>query len=688
MANIDWTGDTTDTPDTPPPVTPISTQPLPRTTAPMADPLGAPASNGFGNPAYDRVADVYRRQTTGRYNPTMSDVSQWGTNINDNYLANIQSAISTWWQQYQKDNPTGAPAGDTSGSPDTTSTPGAPGSKTPGDRPPQVQNLEQMLQRGGNPNDIARDINRLYGLTTGNEVYYDPQRNIMVTPWSGYFANGPTGWQWAGTHPEGQGGPTTGAPLNYQQQLAYIKSKLGRDLTPAEMTSVRAKFGGTEHDTTSPAILDQVITYLKGAGGTGTGTGARSPFQPLDNSLSGTYTDAINVIRDRYKQYYGRDITDAQLSALTQKYGLTPDVTGTQGTPGTRQTTTKIDANLTGSADQALAYINGEAQRVLGRQLTSAEVQQAASMIGYSGGQVTGAQVNQILGALDGMVPMSGGTQGTPGSTHTYTGSDLNRILQELYNGVGASGTGGPGVNGPGTNGAGGGGNPGGYTDPSSQIYLNQVMQRLLELRTPTTDPWQNILQLFGLNRVNNLQGDPYTAGNDAALIAKYRDPLTQARDTAKQQALEEISRRGMGASSGLLSHRMGQIDQGYEQGLAKGANDLGVRAVDESQRRQDESLQILSNLLNVNRSGVDRQNANYDQALSVAKLFPDFDEKRLQDLLAASGEGPNSSGLLANINELAKLGNNINNTNNANSQNNSALWGQIIGALLGQLTH
>ena len=423
---------------------------------------------------------------------------------------------------------------------------------------------------------------------------------------------------------------------------------------------------------------------IPGGGGSAAPTAAapsaptsRAAFVPLDAGLSGSYSDAVQVIRDRYRQYYGTEMSEAQLGALKQQYGFTADTAGTSGTAGTRARANRLDPGMTGTADQAVAYLQGEAQRLLGRSLTDAEIQQAAASVGYTGSQVTGAMVNSILGGIEAQAPMTGGSAGTAGSSRTYTAADINPILQQLYSGVSGGGPSGPMGPGP------GGRNPGGYTDESSKLFLDQVLQRLMELRTPTRDPMEDFLKLQGLQRFQSLQGAPYTAGDDAAMVTHYRDPMTQARDSAKAQAAEELSRRGVTPGSGLFQRRMGEIDRTYQTNVAQGATALGVKAVDEKQRRADQSLSVLMNLLNVNRSGADRQNARYDQALNVAKMLPDFDQSRLDALLRASGEGPNSVGMMSNLTQLANLGFTQNRANAQDSQANSAAWGQMIGALL-----
>lgn len=51
----------------------------------------AAGASSFGHPTLDRIAEIWRR-ATGR-TPTRAEVSQWGTNINDQYLRQIETTI-------------------------------------------------------------------------------------------------------------------------------------------------------------------------------------------------------------------------------------------------------------------------------------------------------------------------------------------------------------------------------------------------------------------------------------------------------------------------------------------------------------------------------------------------------------------------------------------------------------------
>jgi hypothetical protein len=231
--------------------------------------------------------------------------------------------------------------------------------------------------------------------------------------------------------------------------------------------------------------------------------------------------------------------------------------------------------------------------------------------------------------------------------------------------------------------------NPGGYDDPSSVLFLNEVMDYLNRLKSQQNqqNPYEALLQLYGLNQVNNLSGAPYTSGQDAALRARYLEPLTQARDQALQMNKERIGARGMLPSSGMLDVLNRGTQQGYEKAVGAAANDTAIQAINEQQRRQMEQLAILTQLLGVSQQSQDRSNALGQSVVNTAQVFPNFDRQRMMDLLAASGEGASSpSSVLSGLTGLGNLNLNASNSAYGQSQNNAAAWGQILGYLFGHM--
>lgn len=259
-------------------------------------------------------------------------------------------------------------------------------------------------------------------------------------------------------------------------------------------------------------------------------------------------------------------------------------------------------------------------------------------------------------------------------------GNDQEYALQRMMQAEGA-----PEAAGAAASGAAGstsGTNPGGYTDPSSVLYMNQLLSRLSQANQPQDNSIMDLLKSLALKRVDSLNAPPYSAADEQALIAKYREPLTQARDAAYQRNKETASAHGYAPSSGLLRYMDTQTNQGYEQGIAQGSNQMAVNAIAQKQANAQQQLSILSSLLSANNNTVDRTNSQADHALDIAKMFPDFDAARLQQLLQA-GSDTGASSALGSLTSLGNLNLNTIGMNNANDQAAAEAWGKLYAQLL-----
>lgn len=258
-------------------------------------------------------------------------------------------------------------------------------------------------------------------------------------------------------------------------------------------------------------------------------------------------------------------------------------------------------------------------------------------------------------------------------------GQDRNYIIDRINRGDGALAV----RNGTLAKYGGGGGNVGqfGYDDPSSLLYLSSVMNRLQELQQPRHDPVQDQLAAYIQQLVAKSQQAPYTAGDDAALIARYREPLTQARDAELRRNREQASRKGYLPSSGLLRRLDTDTSNAYIRGMAQSSNDLGVRAVDEQNARALQAVQALSGLVQTNRQEQDRQDAVANERVRLSALFPEFDERRLNTLLGASGETPGAA--ISGLTGLGNLGLNATALNNRNSADSGAALADFLYRLM-----
>jgi hypothetical protein len=220
--------------------------------------------------------------------------------------------------------------------------------------------------------------------------------------------------------------------------------------------------------------------------------------------------------------------------------------------------------------------------------------------------------------------------------------------------------------------------NPGGYTDPSSVLFFQQLMQRLNQANQPQDNSLMDQLKALAQARITSLGQAPYSAADEQALITKYRDPLTQARDAAYARNKETASAHGYAPSSGLLRRMDTQTNQGYERGIAQGANQMGVDAVALKNSNAAQQLQVLSSLIAADNQRFDRTAQQGDAAVNIAKMFPDFDQQRLDQLLRAGSDTGGSNALQS----LIGLGN-LNLNTYATDAANSAAWGKLIASLI-----
>lgn len=219
----------------------------------------------------------------------------------------------------------------------------------------------------------------------------------------------------------------------------------------------------------------------------------------------------------------------------------------------------------------------------------------------------------------------------------------------------------------------------------STQLYVNEILARLEALRQPVNDPMLPLLQSLALQRVNSLQGDPYTAGDNAALIAKYQQPLTDARDAELQRRKEELSARNIGPSSGLYQQQLADVGSAYTKGVAGISNNLAVQAIDEKNRRAQEALSILASLVGAGQQQRSEVNAQANDLLRVAALLPGLDESRLQLLLQASGD-PSANTSLSALTSLAGLSQNASAQNSLISQQNAEAMGAYIANIIASM--
>lgn len=220
--------------------------------------------------------------------------------------------------------------------------------------------------------------------------------------------------------------------------------------------------------------------------------------------------------------------------------------------------------------------------------------------------------------------------------------------------------------------------------DPNASLLINTILSRLQQLQKPVDTTAQDAYAKQALDRVQQLSGAPFTDPQSQALITKMRDPLTQARDQAKQQAAEQLSRRGIGPTSGVFVDTMSKIDQAYERGIASGTNSLAVKGIDQQTQNAMQQLQILNSIVEMNRATQNQQEGLSSQLVPTAASLTNFDSSRLDQLLRASGSaGGDPTSLISALTGLGGLGIQQQGLNNSANSANAYALAQMVYALM-----
>ena len=221
------------------------------------------------------------------------------------------------------------------------------------------------------------------------------------------------------------------------------------------------------------------------------------------------------------------------------------------------------------------------------------------------------------------------------------------------------------------------------YNNSSQSLLLNAVMQRMNMLQQPADTSMSDLFAKMGLAQVDKLSGAPFTDTQNAALLTQHMQPLTQARDATKQQAAEQLSRRGIGPTSGVFIDTMNKIDQSYQQGVAGVTNTLNQQGIDQTTKNQQMQMQILSSLSNMQNANNQTADQRSMELMQAAGMPFNTDLQTLQALTNAGGSGGDASSLISSLLGIGNL--NQSGTSYANQQNgaNSQAIGSVIGYIL-----
>lgn len=170
------------------------------------------------NDPYARIRALYAQVTGGKYQPTDKEVSQWGTNIDANYLSKIQQAIGSWWTNYNTSQPTTT----------STTTP----TTSPSVTTPQPQSLLDFANIGG-PNTLTAPFTGTFNApnTSVGSWWEDiPELNLPTFKQADPFA------------------PTTAADVTKDPGYAFLLGEGQRGVAQSAAARGLTNSGGTLKD--------------------------------------------------------------------------------------------------------------------------------------------------------------------------------------------------------------------------------------------------------------------------------------------------------------------------------------------------------------------------------------------------------------------------------------------------------
>lgn len=365
---------------------------------------------------------------------------------------------------------------------------------------------------------------------------------------------------------------------------------------------------------------------------------------------------------------------------------------------------TPLAPTQTGSAQEAVTYLNGISHSMGGGDLSQAELAQYAAMVGYKEGQpVTGDMVNRIAAAMmkaKGYGGASGGGGGTgspgptgttpPGAGGTYTSNNpfddpatrdyidlLNSRIQDLLK---------PRV------------------DPSLDAFMKMITDRAGALNTPYTNPDAAPLQDWMRKYFAQLQGPTYTPGQQDVIQTQALDPLERQRQQELKSVATVMASRGITPGSGPYLQMERDINQKFDAMRAQTQSGLAVNEINQGRQNQaqatnvggqlasftqgqfannesraNDAVSLFGSIPQLNLAEFSTQQNRANQAVTLGKQIPDIAQQRMaQAISLLNGSNVNPAQLLQSLQGFQQQGINQNGAD-------SAFWGNLIALIAKQ---
>lgn len=252
------------------------------------------------------------------------------------------------------------------------------------------------------------------------------------------------------------------------------------------------------------------------------------------------------------------------------------------------------------------------------------------------------------------------------------------------------------------------------FDDPSTRLFTDLIKNQLGTLSQPVNDPTTTAMMALissrlpgmlsggggsggnallgdflniGRQRMQELQAEPFSAGEEQAMKTRTMEEVEQLRTAGKQRATEDAARRGLGESSGVLQAQYRDVDRGIDAARAKGANDLMLAIAQERQRRKDAAVGIGQSLsqagaadAQLRQGDAQLQFSRENAATGLMKMLADMSAGLRGETDARRKESLGLAGLLADL-PVQRLQLMLNVLNGSGGNNPASLASQIAQA-------
>jgi hypothetical protein len=244
------------------------------------------------------------------------------------------------------------------------------------------------------------------------------------------------------------------------------------------------------------------------------------------------------------------------------------------------------------------------------------------------------------------------------------------------------------------------------FSDPTTQPLMQAWRQRMNQLNVPAPNNNDIASRIYGKggewdffsgqtkNRISELQQEPFSAGEEAALKARYLDGIVKERDTARQQMRERLGAMGHAPTDGAMAQADIDVERQFGQNYGRALGDMTLYQSEERQRRRNQAQQLAELLqssgltagqvvANLRQQEWGNNQALGRERLQTSALPSELSRERMQMLSQLlNGQGMDPSSIMSG---LQSIGSQYANQSQQSAQNNAAML-QAFGNVLGTI--